>query len=212
MDHTAAVERLVQQCVESPGFELEARIGRWHNRGGLNVTEEELNRLDAMLRASAHLQSTSWEESHCYFYPHKGRALRTETLFTSHDMLMKTETLCKQRQSVLDVPAHADLQCRFSLSTETRHNDVPEVVLPEQTRIRQRSSHTHVGRACTVRYDLSRTWSGTSKTDAEAHQKTSPARCELEVELVACHADAAKVARSFVAKVEDISLQLHRLA
>lgn len=205
------VASLVRRAVTSPHYELEARVGRWDGSGGVSVTAHELDALDAMLRASGHLESSHWNEGHCYFFNHNGRALRTQIEFSSRDLAMQTATVCKVREAVLDAPA-ADLQCRFSLSRETPVSEVPDVVLPDRVRIRQRASHTYVGKVCTVRYDLSRTWMGDSKTEAEDEQQKAPPRCEVELEVVKAHAaDADAVARSLLAKVNDVASQIASL-
>lgn len=203
-----SVVQLVQQHANDSYSELEARIGRWDERGGVSVTEDELLKLDNLLRSSEHFTSTLWDERHCYFYTHNGRTLRTQVDFVSTDMVMRSTTVCKERRSIVDAVISNGMQCRVSLSSERPVQDVPELVMPNHVRIVQRASHTLAGRTCTVRYDLSRTWPGSSKSDAETQQQTTPARCELELELVACHTDAASVARSFVAKIEDLVQKL----
>lgn len=87
--------------------------------------------------------------------------------------------------------------------------------LPPCAVCRQRASHTYHGRTGVVRYDLTRTWAGTSRTHAEACQTSQPPRCELELELLRATPDAApspdatptyrEAAASLLAKVHDVA-------
>ena len=184
--------------------ELEVRIGRRNAEGSLVLSPETLQFLDDTLRGSKWLESSRWSETYAYFYRVGGRALRTEVSFDSADMRMNRCTVEKQRVDMHDENGPGTLAMRACLSDEVPIPSPPDAVLPYNVRIKQRASHTYRGETCTVRYDLTRSWSASSRTEVEARQKVVPAQCELELELVAIHdADADRVVASLHAKVVD---------
>ena len=199
-----AISRLAEQASSRPNMELEARLGR-KGPSGLSVQEEELDRMDVMLRSSSHFDSTPWSESHCFYYDSGGEALRTETQFCSSSIRMTASTVCKQRKSSVDVSLRGDWAARVCLSEEKPVTAPPELVLPHYVRIRQRASHTYQGSSCSVRYDLTRTWSGPTRNEAEEKQASGALPvCEVELELLRSNSSPDKVAQSLCDKVEDL--------
>lgn len=209
--------RVIGSAIEAREFrELEVRVGR-SGPSGLHIALAELEALDAELRASQHFESSRWEESHTYSFQVDGVAMRTETRFCSETMRVISQTVCKNRLQTHDMPvdAHMAIMARVSLCEEKPVPSPPDVVLPNFVRIRQRASHTYRGSVCTVRYDLTRTWSDGSRTKAEVRQASEAPRCELELELLDASPDAVgasgapatyhAAAESLLAKVHDVA-------
>ena len=118
---------------------------------------------------------------------------------------MKTITTSKQRIGTVDVALHGDWVMRVALSEETPIHSPPELVKPEYVRIRQRASHLYKSTTYTLRYDLTRTWAGTSRTEAEKEQFSNAATCEVELELVAhSQLNVDRFVQSLSMKVDDL--------
>ena len=212
MDLVHQVAELVERATSNFELELEVRIGRRGVADGLSVEESELRALDDLLRASSHFESSRWHESQCYFYVAGGRTLRTECCFHSEDLKLVTNTVVKTKLKTLDVPS-GELCYRYNLAREMHVDQGTslEVTLPTHVRIRQRASHTYRGTTCDFRYDLSRTWSGASKSEAERRQMAEPPKCEVEIELLRRHPGktAAHAAESMIAKATSLLQQLN---
>ena len=178
----AMVERALGP--DAASLELEARVGRADGTGGLEVSLDELHGIDEALRKSPAFESARWEESHCFFFTVAGNQYRTETRFASEAVSIHAVTVQKRRLQSATIACGGHLACRLALSEERVVTDAPEVVLPEYVRLRQRASHTYHGPVCSLRYDLTRTWGGSSRSGVEKKQATEAPRCEVEIELL----------------------------
>lgn len=203
---SSRIRELVEQATQSSRHEFEVRIGRSDHSG--HIRQEDLDRLDRALRESPRFESSTWAESHCFYYHAAGRPLRTECTFCSSDMTMQSQTICKRRLGLVDTPLNDDWTVRFALSDEAPIQTPPELVKPEYVRIRQRASHEYRSKEgqYTLRYDLTRTWAGASKSEAESYQFSQAPTCELELELVAHKdIDVERFVHSLSLKIADIA-------
>ena len=157
-----------------------------------------------------------WEEVTDFHYSASdGTPLRTRVTYDSDDMVIKTEHIVKRvllsfvlvRQT--ESP-HAEC-VRVALSTETPTPYPPDTCLPTHVRVKQRKTFEDKRKGLRVwGYELSRTWSGNSRSCTERRQHNFPPQYEVECELVDEEAAYSKsvsdeeLAASVLAKARDL--------
>ena len=176
-------------------FELEVRCGTCTGTHPfcVGVTCETFNSLVAEMAACPELVADEgWSEVVDYHYTtHRKERTRTRVICDTQNMKVVTEHICKTPKRNLlyhrrdDDPSLAHEVVRVALSYETPVVELPEVCLPTHARIKQRRCFRDVREHNVVwSYELSRTWSASSRTGAEQQQQMSTPTYEVECELV----------------------------
>lgn len=191
-DSLEAVRACARSLLEAPvraHVELEARLGHWS--GGTftpGVSAEVFEELERDLQDSPSLQADEgWSESIDYHYVvSRKQKVRTRVTFDRDRVDVGREHVSKDRvaHATLCVREEAASACRISLSRETPVREVPAWCLPTHVRIKQRRTFRDVRNGVLVwSYELSRTWSGSSRSAVEYLQNTSEPVREVELEL-----------------------------
>ena len=188
MTSSASTKRVVELLQRfQPNDEFEMRVGTLHPTDGLTVSCANLEQLDEELRRSPSFKSSTWNESHVYYFHHNGREFRTTYSTDSNELQSSASTMCKTRKGVVDIPLGNSWSIRASLCSEepVADNKLPPLATPHHVRIRQRASHVYRGKHCVVCYDLTRVWSGPThiKTMELQAAREDPV-CAVEIELV----------------------------
>lgn len=203
------ISSMLEPFRKNKHMEFEIRIGRMSlaDSSALKISPSECTMLDGKFRTSPVFDSSRWQEGHQYHYTIHGVQHRTECVPDSQCINMHVSTITKTRLNAVSANICGDVYAKACLSKEQPLPNPSELVNSTHVRIRQRASHTYKGNGYTLRYDLSRTWSGTTKTQAERHQRDGPPCCELELELV--HVDAGcdldRLVRSLSEKTGDVA-------
>lgn len=126
---------------------------------------------------SSQVRATSWGDSEKISY---------NCVNVVKTCISKIDTVSKQTPS---------LSWRIVLNIEQQllTENLPTFVKPLYVRIKQRRSFTYMNPDKTVswRYDLTLTWSGKNKHEAEKSQITNEPKYEFEIELVYAHDDVS---------------------
>ena len=192
-DIEASTQALVQ-CVQQfrdavPGtLELEARLGVYTDgnfRPG--VSKKVFEDLERDLEDSTTLiGDLGWMEHVDYHYTTKEQKARTRVEFDREKLSMRTTHTVKQvlRSIVFRRREEGDEAFRVATATEEPLVDPPKSCLPTFVRIKQRRRFQDVRNDNVVwSYELSRTWSATSRSAAEYRQQTMDPVYEVECEL-----------------------------
>lgn len=179
-------------------FELEARLGTFSGSTFTpGVNYETLDHIQRMLESYEDWDSVTpqWVEMHDYFYPSPAIAeddgnIRSTVRFHPPESSRKSidiEHLLKKRLSKLDLGYQGEgtesaYHMRFTLAQEVTidKDDVPDIVKPKFIRIKHRREFT---KGC-WRFDLTKTWSGATRIEAENQQMNQEPRYEVEVECI----------------------------
>jgi len=202
---------MVDTFKTSANYELELRLGRSRGTAFVASNPEEMHsKADALLTHSSHLQSSQWRESHDFFFLDRGLPVRSSVAFDADTLSVVTRHCRKKVVSTVDFRV-GDVSVRAALSLETPLQECGEATVPTtHVRIKQRRSHVLCDAEGNpyVTYDLSRTWSGRTKTEAEVRQRSNAPSHEIEVELLHNERYAARssahIARSLILKAEDL--------
>lgn len=181
----------VLECAERdravPG-ELELRLGRWDGGQFVSgVSKEVFGQLERDFMDSTLEGEVGWKEFMDYHYslPRGGRA-RTRIEFDSQRMELRPQHISKEAQSsvVLQRPDDAEA-CRLAWSHEVPLEMPPTTCMPTYVRIQQRRRFVdrRDGRVVWA-YDLSKTWSASSRSAVEYLQHHSEPTYEVECEFV----------------------------
>ena len=214
---TEPLVRMIDQFKTCSQHELEFRIGRMVDgafRPG--VPARFFAQFDALLGSSRTIRSGQPQQTHVFYHRGPtGAALRTEVAFESEGLLVRPRTIEKVRLAcvTIDMGAHA---ARITLSKEVPTARVVPIVDTVHVRIRNRTGHAYTGKsdAPFVRYDMTKTWSGRTKSDAERRQRAdqTPAHeleCEMLHNRVYMQESSADLAASFLAKLGDVAERVH---
>lgn len=218
--HVEQIASLIDTFKENDHYEFELRVGC--NQDGKfipGVSDTVHDAIDGKLGSSAFLDSTQWVEWHDFFFVSNGAPLRSSVRFDPDDLNIHTSFCAKQILKKIDfqignVAVRAALSHEVPISIE---NVDVKVAPTTHMRIKQRRSHTILkagGGPGRMRYDMTRSWNGTTKTDAETKQRSgTPPEFEMEIELL--HDDAEyltrpskHIAESMVLKISDL-IQTH---
>ena len=165
-------------------YELESRFGVYKDKTFVpGVSEEMGQQIEQMLESYDHWDHIgSWEESHDYFYTHQGQRIRTSVSFDGGNMmathLLKT-TIAK---ITMGFEQNSDVCVRTTISQEQKIHPkvIPDIVKPNFVRIKQRRSFKN---GCWA-FDLTRTWCGNTRQDAETLQDQGKPTIEFEIECI----------------------------
>ena len=201
--------QLSRVTLSDPLTELELRLGRTTPAGDFVASVDALwfsTLLRRLELCPDWVQKTHWIETEDNFFRDlDGQIVRQTRLCDPDTCCVRLDTVCKQRQSQtvvptpqLSSPTNEILPSRvnavrFAVSREepVDGSKLPNIVEVTHTRIKQRkrfaaASHQHPG--CLWWFDLTRTWGGQNREDAEQKQHSEPATHEVEIEF---HCDPA---------------------
>lgn len=169
-------------------YELEARFGRCDDKSRFvpDVGGSMGKQIEQMLLSFEQWDSVSdgWIESHDYFYTHQGQRIRTSVTFnggkmSQHHVLKSTiAKLTMGFDTVLENSQPVHIRAIVAQEQHIQPKMVPDIVQPEYVRIKQRRSFR---RGCWS-FDLTRTWQGKDRQEAEVHQDNQEPCYEFEVE------------------------------
>ena len=184
-----ALTSLVRRSRADPNAEVEVRLGTHRNRHfHPGVSRDVFEQLEKDLIESALVPDPSWTELVDYHYTTKrARNVRTRVEFDSDEMEVGQTHIVKTRgASVLLSPTEAPGDaCRVAYSIETPLEDPPATCLPTFVRVKQRRCFADVREGHVIwSYELSKTWSGASRSVVEHMQHNSEPTYEVECELV----------------------------
>lgn len=193
------MERIVQEyrrlCREhgSAEAELELRMGAQPAGGTFSpgVARRAFEEIEMDLRDEPKLRPSpqdAYVELHDYHYTDRsGRRIRTRVHFDSEMMELSTVHTVKVQvcNVMLKRGDGCDAGIRLSLCREVPVTDPPQSCMPTYMRIKQRQCFRDLREGGVVwSYELSKTWAGTSRSNAEHRQHVCPPTYEVECELV----------------------------
>ena len=169
--------------------ELEIRLGR--TSGGRfvpGVDRDTFYRLERDFLDSPLLPSDRWTEVVDFMYVGKcGGRVRTRVLYDAASFEVVKEHVRKTTRGTVTLcrSDDADEGARVAVASEEAVEDLLPSCMPTHVRIKQRRTFVDVrqGRR-TWCYELSRTWSGVTRSAAEVRQRTAEPEYEVECELV----------------------------
>ena len=231
-DISKKVSLLLAPAPRSAHLELEARLGKCDSEGfcaGVSAEffEALVHKMDI---CSAWYSVTPWQEyEDVIFNDVRGLAVR-QTVFANRESCnLSISTQQKRHRCKLTFGATTCKSCpldsnvghvRIAVSEEipVSKDDLPSVVMPVYVRFKQRRSYTErsSNKDSFWRYDLTKSWSGKTKQDAEQKSQGMPPVYEVEVEWVPSpnanwnSMDKAAVVRSLIKRIKRIG-ELHTL-
>lgn len=171
--------------------ELEVRMGNYLDGKFVpGIERHEFEQLLLDMQNAPTLQGDeNWTEHVDYHYTTRGNIrTRTRVTFDSSTMTMHPEHVCKTtKQECLlhHIGGGETMAYRVSLATEVPVIDPPSVCVPTFVRIQQRRRFRDLRDGNLVwSYELSKTWSASSRSAVEHTQHVSPPVYEVECELV----------------------------
>jgi hypothetical protein len=213
-------------------YELECRFGTWQGQYFHNgVSRVFVEKILAMFETFPQWSKvTDWEETHDYYYsngtdPTLPMVRTTASFKTDKKMNRKyiaTEHIRKYSHSKMDFqyqgsPTEFRYDVRVALNYEEKVSDqeLPSIVNPSSVRIKSRKSFYYKSEDFPSsdplwRFDITRSWSGLSRSEAEIKQKNSDTTFEVELEclnpralMVSAKHDSFYVACSMMLKMKD---------
>lgn len=190
VDHIRLIEECVSQYRHNRAEgELEIRVGRYVNgRFVPGVERTDFEQLSVDLQNAPTLEDgDAWTEVMDYHYTTRDAKTRTRVTFDSQ--LMKVDTCHVNKvgvqENVFQHVGDENTAFRVAFSTETPVLDPPSVCIPTYVRIKQRRTFRDVrGGKVVWLYELSKTWSASSRSGVEHAQHMVPPVYEVECELV----------------------------
>lgn len=169
--------------------ELEIRVGSMcDGKFFPGVSEAVFDQLEKdMIDAPTLVTDNKWDEIVDYFYINmRGGPTRTRVAFDTESMELRSTHIVKMPlQNLVFRRGDDDDACKVSHSRETPLDDPPGTCVPTHVRIKQRKAFRDVRDGHVVwLYELSKTWSGTSRSAVEHLQNVSDPCYEVECELV----------------------------
>ena len=173
-------------------YELEGRIGKMQgDQFRASVDRDIMDEAVSLCSSNSAMKTTDWNELQDFFYIHEGSPVRTRVSYDPRHLTLRAETVRKKKLAGVTARAGANGNAvRVTLSEECTvpPEEVPLITETEHVRIQQRrtAQWTRERTAPDWRYDLSVSWSGRTKGDAERAQTSADALStyELEIELV----------------------------
>lgn len=209
----SGVEEIVTSCVTrhraSKHGELEFRLGSYASGEFRPGVSKEI--FDELLRDmhESELHEMQWCEVVDYYYSiRKSDPVRSRVVYDTENIAVTTEHTCKRtvQSAVLACGGDGTEVVRVSHATETPV-EPPRTCLPTHVRIKQRKRFSDVRDNDEVWiYELSKTWSASSRSAVEHMQHVSPPVYEVECELSDVRREYLNalsdcdVARSIIAK------------
>lgn len=216
-----------QQQHRTGHLELEGRLGRWDEgtrRFEPGVSRYFMNRALTMLTSfDGWSQVTPWVETQDFYYKcQDGRRVRTTVGFDeTSDSLKRTHVVktTVRKDTFLtsrscegddDMP---DLRLSLAVEQPVSEQSLPVMVQPQYVRIKQRKSFYYTPAGFTEAmwvFDLTLSWHGDTKSEAENNQRSSVPKYEIECECLSplayrLHKQESKsfVAKSLILKLLD---------
>lgn len=167
--------------------ELEIRMGSYaHGEFRPGVCSSAFAQLERDLR-SVELQETPWSEVVDFYYPVKNApAVRSRVVYDAEQILLRTEHVSKTTLRSVIVSCGGD-GTEVVRVAEAREAPVtpPASCLPTHVRIKQVKRFLDVRDGSVVwAYELSKTWSASSRSAVEHLQHVATPTFEVECELV----------------------------
>lgn len=166
--------------------EFEIRLGTFRDDVfHVGVTKETFDELERDLRDSSLVEHEWCEVVDYHYVTDDNTNVRTRVWYDTKNIDVKTEHVCKTCVSNVVVRSpHDSLEAvRIAVSDETPHPDVPGICMPVHVRVRQRKTFVDVRDGETLfSYDMSKTWSGNSRTAVENMQHVAEPVYEIECE------------------------------
>lgn len=195
-----AILPLVEQYRVIPHAEIEARLGSIDPTTGVwvsGVSDVAFNEILTMfLNYDGWDLSTAWTDMHDYMYASGSTNVRTSVNLNTS---LQLTHITKQRIGMVELQMRNLGRVRVSLSTETPvcSKTLPETVTPHMVRIKKRRSFYR----SPWRFDLTRVWRGSSRSEAERAQSRGEDSFEVEIEFVpdAEYWESAKHTSTYVA-------------
>ena len=187
--------------------EIEARLGRMEGGHFISgVNPEWFNVIRHRLElCNSWSDQQGWQDSEDTTFEWRGKQVRQSRVCNTKDCRIDIRSIHKDRKASVCVPLQASRgdSCedpfhlvptgvdtmRVSYSTETpvAKKSFPDIVRPIYVRIKQRRSfilESSAMEGAAWRFDLTRTWAGRTREEAEQQQHESPAVCEVELEWI----------------------------
>lgn len=205
-------------------IELEVRLGHWNPETGkftAGVSRFFMEKTLSLLQSfAAWDRVVNWVEMQDFFYKDlKGQTIRTSVMYNEETQQIETRHLIKknfeQHTIAVDGSENPDIRVAVSVEQEVNSNvvPIPEIVTPEFVRIKQRKSFIYTPpdfQEPIWRFDLTMSWCGVTKAEAEQKQRTEAPIYEIECEClsplnyrVQRQYDQESVAKSLLLKVLD---------
>lgn len=187
------LQALLQRCASvrrtHDNVELEMRLGQrsdTFNSGVPRVVFEQIER--DLVESSDLIAEPNFTELVDYFYTlPRGRNVRTRVQYDSARMHVDTKHVEKRsiQSFVASVSNDPGDTCRVEVSSETPVESPPQSTLINYVRVKQRRAFVDRREYGDVwRYELSRTWSATTRDVVEYNQHNCEPCYEIECELV----------------------------
>jgi hypothetical protein len=214
-------------------YELEVRLGKWcgqHFESGVSKQFFE-NIIHLLTSFHEWTNVTEWEETHdFYFSTIKDSNIRVTTSFHMDEKTGKktiqTEQIKKVVKKKLDFRYVCfqgqcnegyDIRVNMNVEEKVPKSDLPQFINPSSVRIKSRKSfmyksENHPSAHPIWKFDLTRCWYGTSKSEAEQNQKENyHTNYEIELECMDPHVlmssetyDSVYVMTSMMLKISDL--------
>jgi len=234
-DAVSTLPPLIQEwtpATPAGAYELECRLGQWqgdHFQSG--VSKPLVERILALFDTFAHWSKvTGWEETHDYFYINDPSlpTVRTTASFRTDAQTgrkrIDTAHIRKYPRAKADfryVSAYAsdfryDLRVSLTYEAHVSEQELPAVVNPTSVRIKSRKSFYYKSEDFPApeplwRFDITRSWCGPDRSQAEWKQRQNDTTYEVELEclnpralMVTPQHDAFYVACSMLLKMKDL--------
>lgn len=187
-----ALAQLLRSACFTNHSEFELRLGM--DNAGQFMSDVGFAVHDDLLRqcsnnASGQLVFEDWVQHINYYFTVNGAQLRTRAVPDPSTLELCSACVHKTRKERVEVRCtgtpwrvRADLSVEDPVSPEA----LPDAILPDRVCLVHRSSGVYQGSrdlAPSWRYDLSVTWSGRTRTEAESNQRNSEVVPEYMVEL-----------------------------
>ena len=214
MNEMNALESCVANFRGNPHGELELRLGSFADgRFAPGVPREVFETLEADMQLLELEADPGWTELVDYHYTTgRHQHMRTRVTFDTARIELAREHVAKRAcESAVLCRDGSTEACRVAVSDEPPVAEVPPVCMPTLVRIKQRRCFQDVREGSVVwSYELSKTWSASSRSAAEHLQHHQEPVFEVECELVdagrkyLAQRDDAQVAASLLLKAKGL--------
>lgn len=180
---------IVETLRKNPDYEFEFRLGKLEDSKFVSgVSAEYFNEIEHDCIACTELSNPEiWVEEMDIFYTHGKRRLRTRVTYPTDTLKVTSQTIVKKKIETCDIKIDAPYDGRVCLSCETILNpgEIPVIVQPEWVRLKQVKHFVMHDNAGTPiwSFELSKTWSAPTRSEAETLQNEELPVYEVECEL-----------------------------
>jgi hypothetical protein len=221
LDDVAALVEQAENLRQKEGalIELETRLGKITSSGFDPGVRKPVYERILMLMQSTRgwARVTPWKEMVDYYYDDMNdEPVRTTVMFDEMQRKICQRHIRKTKIASIDLQEKStqiDVRVALAIEQEIDASLIPEIVNPYLVRIKQRRSIYYTPNGMTDPvwvYDLTLTWQGETKEEAEYNQKECEPICEVEVECLSPGAyrqhnqeDYKFVAKSLLLKILD---------